>query len=51
MPSWTHLIRFVAVEDEQIHLGQLTGTSRDAGLDAVNEVETKAYLINGDVFT
>jgi hypothetical protein len=51
MPDWTHLIRFVAAEDEQIHLGQLTDTSRDVGLDTFNRVETKAYLINGDAFT
>jgi hypothetical protein len=50
-PNWTHLIRFIAAEDGQIHLGQLTDTSRDVGLDAVDGVETKAYLINGDVFT
>jgi hypothetical protein len=23
MPSWTHLIRFIAKEDHQIHIGQL----------------------------
>jgi hypothetical protein len=51
MPSWTHLIRFVAVEDGQTHLGQLVDTSRDVGLDSVNGVEIKAYLIVGDVFT
>jgi hypothetical protein len=51
MPQWTHLIRFVAVEDDQIHLGQLVDTSRDVGLDSVNGVEIKAYLITGDVFS
>ncbi|KAH0592481.1 hypothetical protein MHUMG1_09752 [Metarhizium humberi] len=50
MPHWTHLIRFVAVEDDQIHLGQLVDTSRDVGLDSVNGVEIKAYLITGDIF-
>ena len=51
MPAWTHLIRFVAVEDGQTHLGQLVDTSRDVGLDSINGVDIKAYLINGDVFT
>lgn len=50
MPSWTHLIRFVAREDDQIHLGQLVDTSRDIGLDSIEGNEIKAYLINGDIF-
>lgn len=50
MPNWTHLIRFVAVEDNQIHIGQLVDTSRDAGLDSINGLEIKAYLITGDIF-
>lgn len=50
MPEWTHLIRFVALEDDQVHLGQLVDTSRDIGLDSVNGVEIKAYLITGDIF-
>ncbi|CAH0051113.1 unnamed protein product [Clonostachys solani] len=50
MPDWTHLVRFIAVEDNQVHLGQLVDTSRDIGLDSVNGVEIKAYLIVGDLF-
>lgn len=50
MPEWTHLIRFLAIEDDQVHLGQLVDTTRDAGLDTVNGIEIKAYLINGDIF-
>ncbi|TVY65437.1 Fumarylacetoacetate hydrolase domain-containing protein 2 [Fusarium oxysporum f. sp. cubense] len=50
MTSWTHLIRFRAVEDGQVHLGQLVDTSRDVGIDCLNGVEVKAFLINGDVF-
>lgn len=50
MPSWTHLIRFIAVEDNHIHLGQLVDTSRDVGRDTFDGVEVKAYLINGSVF-
>ncbi|KAK5995926.1 Fumarylacetoacetate hydrolase domain-containing protein 2 [Cladobotryum mycophilum] len=50
MPSWTHLVRFVAVEDDQIHLGQLVDTTRDAGLDALNEVQFPVYLIEGTIY-
>lgn len=50
MPSWTHLIRFVAVEDHQSHIGQLVDTSRDVGLDSFEGREIKAYLINGTIF-
>jgi len=51
MPSKaTHIIRFVANEDNRIHLGQLVDTSRDIGLDSVEGKEIKAYLINGSIF-
>lgn len=50
MPNWTHLIRFRAVEDGQVHLGQLVDTSRDVGLDSFRGTPIKAYLINGDAF-
>ena len=50
MPAWTHLIRFIAVEDSRIHLGQLVDTSRDVGLDSVNGHKIEAYLINGTAF-
>jgi hypothetical protein len=50
MPAWTHLIRFIAVEDSRIHLGQLVDTSRDIGLDSVNGTKIEAYLINGSIF-
>lgn len=50
MIPWTHVIRFQAVEDGQIHLGQLVDTTRDIGLDSVNGTEIKAFLINGDIF-
>lgn len=50
MPSWTHLIRFVALEDEQIYLGQLVDTARDVGLDSVGEKSIKAYRINGSMY-
>jgi hypothetical protein len=50
MPSWTHLIRFVAAEDNQSHIGQLVDASRDVGLDSFEGREIKAYLINGTIF-
>ncbi|PYH30172.1 fumarylacetoacetate hydrolase family protein [Aspergillus neoniger CBS 115656] len=48
--SWTHLIRFIAVEDSQTHLGQLVDPTRDVGEDSVNGIDIAAYLINGDIF-
>ena len=50
MPSWTHLIRFVAVEDGRIHLGQLVDTTRDVGEDGVEGVKIQAFVIEGTVF-
>jgi hypothetical protein len=50
MANWTHLIRFIAKEDHQLHLGQLVDTSRDVGKDSVDGVEIKAYLVRGSVF-
>ncbi len=50
MPPWTHLIRFVASEDNQIHLGQLVDTTRDVGLDSLNGHPIKAYLIDGTIY-
>lgn len=50
MSSWTHLIRFVAEEDNQTHLGQLVDTSRDVGWDSYNKEKIKAYLIVGTIF-
>ena len=50
MPSWTHLVRFVAVEDNQEHLGQLVDTTRDVGLDSVEGKDIAVYLIDGTIF-
>jgi hypothetical protein len=50
MSSWTHLIRFVALEDHEVHLGQLVDTAQDVGLSTLNNVEVKAYLIQGTIF-
>lgn len=51
MPYWTHLIRFVAIEDGQIHLGQLIDSSRDIGQDSISGVSIKAYRIEGTVYS
>lgn len=50
MPLATHIIRFIAVEDGQLHLGQPTDISRDVGLATYHQEELKAYLINGDIY-
>lgn len=50
MPSWTHLIRFVAEEDSQSHIGQLVDTSRDVGLDTFEGKPVRAYDIVGTIF-
>lgn len=44
------MIRFVAVEDSLVHLGQLVDTSRDIGRDSVDGVEIAAYVIDGTIF-
>lgn len=52
MSQWTHLIRFIAVEDGQIHLGQLDPkTTPDVGLATFSaDTPVRAQLINGSVF-
>ncbi|QKX55713.1 uncharacterized protein TRUGW13939_02810 [Talaromyces rugulosus] len=50
MASWTHLVRFIAIEDNQTHLGQLVDPSRDAGRDAVDGRDIAVYLLDGTIF-
>ena len=50
MSSWTHLVRFLAVEDNQIHLGQLIDTDQDVGRDSVDGKKIAVYLIDGTIF-
>lgn len=50
MSKPTHIIRFVAVEDGRVHLGQLTDTSQDVGLASVQGKRITAYEINGSIF-
>lgn len=48
--SWTHLVRFIAIEDHQIHLGQLVDTTRDIGQDTVDGVDIAVFLIEGTIY-
>ncbi|GIC92836.1 fumarylacetoacetate hydrolase family protein [Aspergillus udagawae] len=50
MPSWTHLIRFVAEEDGKVHLGQLVDTTADVGEASLRGEKVAAYLIDGTIF-
>ncbi|CAI7580117.1 unnamed protein product [Penicillium pancosmium] len=50
MSAWTHLVRFVAVEDDQVHLGQLVDPTRDVGLDSTNGVPIYAFEIEGTIY-
>lgn len=52
MPSnWTHLIRFVAQEDGQIHLGQVDSKAYpDLGIASVEKKKIEAKLISGSIF-
>jgi hypothetical protein len=50
MASWSHLVRFIAVEDSQVHLGQLVDTTRDVGRDTVDGVEIAVKVIEGTIF-
>lgn len=49
--NWTHLIRFIADEDNQIHLGQIDpSVNADVGLDTYNGKRVQARLIVGSTF-
>ena len=50
MSSWTHLIRFSAVEDGQVHLGQLVDPTRDIGQDSLDGLSTHAFVIEGSIY-
>lgn len=47
--NWTHLIRFIAEEDNQVHLGQID-PSIDTGLDIEAGKLVKASLVIGSAF-
>lgn len=49
--EWTHLIRFIAKEDGQTHLGQIDATlSRDVGTDLFEGKTVKARIIKGSIY-
>ncbi|KAL7894397.1 hypothetical protein HDV63DRAFT_412972 [Trichoderma sp. SZMC 28014] len=47
-PNWTRLVRFLAKEDGQIHLGEVNNV--DVGLAFVNGEKITAKLINGSIY-
>jgi hypothetical protein len=50
--SWTHLIRFIAEEDNQIHLGNIDASKYpDIGLSMYNGDAVEAQLVTGSVFS
>jgi hypothetical protein len=50
-PSWTHLIRFVAEETGQIHLGQIDAKAYpDLGIASVEGKKIVAKEITGSIF-
>lgn len=50
-PTWTHLIRFVAEEDGQVHLGQIDAKRYpDVGVASFNGETLVAKLIEGDLY-
>ncbi|KAH8701914.1 hypothetical protein BGW36DRAFT_314563 [Talaromyces proteolyticus] len=49
--SWTHLIRFIAEEDGQVHLGQIDAEKfPDVGLAVYEGKKLSARLITGTIF-
>ncbi|KAL5589269.1 hypothetical protein FOVSG1_011136 [Fusarium oxysporum f. sp. vasinfectum] len=48
--KWTHLIRFIAVDDDIVRLGQLVDVTRDVGLDSLENNPIFAYIIEGSIF-
>lgn len=49
--NWTHLVRFLAKEDGQVHLGQLDAKRfPDVGLALEKGESVSAKLVAGDVF-
>ncbi|KAJ5986778.1 hypothetical protein N7451_011143 [Penicillium sp. IBT 35674x] len=50
-PTWTHLIRFIADEDGQVHIGQVDETQfPDVGLSILNGEKVTAKEIKGSIF-
>jgi 2-keto-4-pentenoate hydratase/2-oxohepta-3-ene-1,7-dioic acid hydratase in catechol pathway len=50
-PGWTHLIRFIAEEDGQIHLGNIDAKKYpDVGLSTFKGEKISAQLVSGSAF-
>ena len=50
--SWTHLIRFIAKEDGQVHLGQVDASAfPDVGLATFEGKDVTAKEVVGDIFS
>ncbi|KAJ5552863.1 hypothetical protein N7494_002241 [Penicillium frequentans] len=50
-PTWTHLIRFIADEDGQVHIGQVDEAQfPDVGLSILNGEKVTAKEIKGSIF-
>jgi hypothetical protein len=50
-PAWTHLIRFIAEETGQVHLGQIdVNEYPDVGLASVDGKRICAKEINGSIY-
>jgi hypothetical protein len=50
-PNWTHLIRFIADEDGQIHLGQVDAIEYpDVGLAVLKGEKIAVKEVTGSVF-
>lgn len=50
-PSWTHLVRFIADEDNKVHLGQIDVSQwPDVGLAIFQGQKVQANVVFGDIF-
>lgn len=50
-PSWTHLVRFIADEDNKVHLGQIDVSQwPDCGLAILQGQKVPANVVFGDIF-
>ena len=50
-PPWTHLVRFLAEEDGQIHLGQVDAKKwPDVGLGTFKGEKIEAKLVTGTIY-
>jgi hypothetical protein len=49
--TWTHLVRFIAEEDNQIHLGNVDATKYpDVGLSTFKGEKVAVNLVTGSAF-